>query len=72
MDVIKVNRMDEVKYVPVSYVRQQLGVSRQRVYQLLKSGDLGGVRIGGTWLVSSRSVQARIHMMEMEARSERD
>jgi excisionase family DNA binding protein len=50
----------EVKWVPVSHVARVLGVSRQRVYQLIRSGRLAAVVINGRVLVSVDSVMARV------------
>lgn len=46
---------------PVSRAATLLGISRQRVLQLIQSGDLEAVKIGSDWFVSSLSVQERIN-----------
>lgn len=59
-------RDGEVKWIPTSVARMQLRVSRQRVYQLLKAGLLVGIQMNGTVLISQRSVDARIALLEAE------
>lgn len=44
----------------VTQAAQQLGVSRQRVHQLIKSGALRAHKIGNSWAVDTESVQARL------------
>ena len=53
-------------WVSVRFAAAELRVSRQRVYQLIKSGAVTGHRSGGTWLVSRRSVQARAELLRSE------
>lgn len=54
--------------VPVSYAARMLGVRRQRVYQLLAEGKVGGRQVGGTWFVSLVSVKSRMAMLVKESR----
>lgn len=49
-----------VKWVPTSVARRRLGVSKQRVYQLIQTGGLAGGRIDGIMMVSSRSIEDRL------------
>ena len=55
-----------VAWVPVRTAAHMLGVSRQRVYQLLDDGKLMGRDIDGTILVSQRSIEGRIALLERE------
>jgi len=48
-----------VECVPVGSAALMLGISRQRVYQLLEAGHLIGRKMGSTWLVSMSSVSRR-------------
>lgn len=50
----------DVRWVPVSHVARVLGVSRQRVYQLIRRGQLASISINGKVLVSVDSVMARV------------
>ena len=43
----------------VAEAARQLGVSSPRVYQLIKQGTLEAEKVGGIWLVSTESVDAR-------------
>ena len=45
---------------PVSGAADMLGVSRARVHQLIKSGQLEAVQIGKQYFVDSLSLQERI------------
>lgn len=51
------------EYCPVSAAVTILGVSRQRVYQLLQSGRLSGRKFGHTWLIRMSSVRSRLYDM---------
>lgn len=66
MDILRSGEV--LRWVPVGVARAMLRVSRQRVYQLLDSGALQGQQIGGHWLVSTRSIESRIALLEQEAR----
>lgn len=55
-----------LSYVSVREAAVILGVRTQRVYQLLQSGALAGLTSGGTRLVSVRSLEARLALMEKE------
>lgn len=57
----------ETSWVSVAAAAKELLVSRQRVYQLIKSGGVNGRRSGRTWLVSHRSVTARVELLRSEA-----
>lgn len=57
----------ETSWVSVTAAAGQLKVSRQRVYQLIKSGGVNGRRSGRTWLVSQRSVTARVELLRSES-----
>ena len=53
-------------YVPVSVARLMLGVSRQRIYQLIDGGLLMAVKVQNTWLISRRSIEARSALLKQE------
>ena len=53
-------------WIPVSGAGELLKVSRQRVYQLIQSGAIVARKVGGTWLVSHRSVEARVALLLAE------
>lgn len=55
---IRANLTDAMLSVPQA--AERLGVSEQRVRQLLGAGKLGGEKVGRDWLVSSASVAARL------------
>lgn len=54
-------------WITVSETADILGVTRQRVHQLLQSGGLTGTQSGRTWLISIRSIEARQAMMKRES-----
>lgn len=63
------SRLDlSVGHIPVSVAAVMLGVSTQRVYKLLEKSTISGVKIGKTWLVNQRSVEARIALLKQEGR----
>lgn len=49
----------DVRWIPVCAAKKILGVSRQRVYQLIEEGALTSVKSGGTVLVGRHAVMAR-------------
>lgn len=57
-----------LSWVPVSEVAGILGVSRQRVHQLVREGGLVGRKVGSLVFVSLRSVEARQALLETEDR----
>ena len=48
----------------------RLGVSAQRVRQLLERGKLGGTQVSGVWVVDDKSVDDRIAMLNKQAVNE--
>jgi len=56
----------EVKWVPVSAAAASLGVTETRVYQLIGNESLSAVKVNRTWLVSVRSINARIQLLRSE------
>lgn len=52
-----------LKFVPVSTAAKMLGVSRQRVYQLLGMGIIGGYQVDRHWQVNVRSIGVRLQGM---------
>jgi len=67
---MRVNYDGEVKWVPVATAARQLKVTRQRIYQLVGQGELLGMKVDRTWLVSLRSVNARIGQLQLEEAKE--
>lgn len=61
--------MDESKmaYVSSKTAGKMLGVSRQRVQALLQEGKLSGCVVDGRWMISTRSVEARLALLKQEA-----
>ena len=47
----------------VSEAAEALGVNRQRVHQLIKTGKLSAAKVGSTWIVDGASVDARLARM---------
>jgi len=56
----------EVKWLPMAAARGLLKVSRQRIYQLLGTAELSGMQVNGTWLISARSIDARIALLRKQ------
>lgn len=52
--------------MPVRVAAAELKVTHQRVYQLLAAGLIVGKKVGRTWLISARSVKARIALLDSE------
>lgn len=67
MPVVEVLDRDRIRWVPTAVARRMLGVSRQRVYQLVQCGRLAGARIDGVLLVSSASLEDRLKWLEDQA-----
>ena len=55
---------------PVTAAAGRLGVSRQRVLQLIGQGDLEAVKIGEDWFVSLLSLQERLIRRPSKPREE--
>jgi len=58
----------DVKWIPVRAAARILGVSRQRVSRLCRTGQLVSVVMESTRLVSLRTVESRLAEMMREAR----
>jgi len=58
----------ETKWLPVSEVRKMLGVSRQRVYELIGVGRIASVKMGLTVMVSRETVER--YIAERKGRSQ--
>ena len=56
----------EATYISVACAAQRLGVSRQRIHQLLYHGGLTGIRSGHVVLVRSRDVENRMRRLRKE------
>lgn len=48
------------EFVSITDAAEILGVSRQRVFALLKNGQLSGRKVGGTWSVCRWSAEKRL------------
>lgn len=59
-------------WIPVSGAARLLKVSRQRVYQLMEAGAITAERVDRTWLVSYRSVESRIAILQAESEADHD
>ena len=53
----------DIKWVPVRYAVTVLGISRQRVYRLIKLGRLTSRTVEGTVLINDKSIEARLALM---------
>jgi excisionase family DNA binding protein len=53
-----------VLWVTTAIARRMLGVSRQRVHQLIKEGRLRSTKVHGSLMVATRSIEARINGQE--------
>lgn len=53
-------------WVPVSVAASEIGVSRQRVYQLIEQGKLMARKIGNTWMISQASVRDLMRRRALE------
>lgn len=56
----------ETTYVSVACAAQRLGVTRQRIHQLLRAGRLTSIRSGHIHLVRARDVERRIRKLQSE------
>lgn len=56
----------ETHWIPASRAAKLLKVSRQRIYQLLRDGLISGQQVDRTWLISARSVDARLALLRLE------
>ena len=52
------------KWITVKHAARLLGVSKQRVYSLVKSGHLGWMKMDGFVLVTMATVEARMKAKE--------
>jgi len=57
---------DQTSWISTREAARRLKVSRQRVGQLIASGAVVARRSGVIWLVSGRSVEARIALLRSE------
>jgi excisionase family DNA binding protein len=53
-------------WVPISTAAKVLGVSRQRVYQLIDEEKVGARKVDGTVLVSAVSLEQRMRSLAKE------
>ena len=53
-----------MRWVSTAIARRALGVTRQRVYQLVDDGKLASCRIHGQLMISSASIDARLSGQE--------
>lgn len=58
-----------VSHVPVVTASKTIGVSKQRIYQLIASGALLGIELDGVRLVSQQAIEDYVFIKEK--RSER-
>jgi len=57
---------DRTSWIPVRVAAKQLQVTVCRVYQLIRDGQVLARKVDRTWLVSQRSVEARITLLRSE------
>lgn len=53
-------------WITVLEASEMLGISRQRVHQLLNAGALTGEKNGTIWLISVRSIEQRQALLREE------
>ena len=68
MDTLNVE--GRTSWIPVSGAARLLKVSRQRVYQLIAAGAIVARQVDRTWLVSYRSVESRIAILQAESEAD--
>lgn len=56
-------QLSELAFVPVAAAAEMLGVCRQRVYRMVKTGQLAHRYCTGTLLISRRGIAARVELM---------
>jgi excisionase family DNA binding protein len=66
------SRRESFGWIPVRSAASLLGVSPQRVYQLIAAGRLMATRVDSTWLVRAESVGVRMQEQLLRMRSRRD
>lgn len=59
-------------YVPVVVAAEMLGVSRQRVHQLLQAGLLSGIKVGRQIWIIEDTVRARLALLREEGGKQED
>jgi excisionase family DNA binding protein len=57
-------RSDDRLLLRVEEVARQLGIGRTKVFELIRSGELRSVKLGGARRVSATAVQAYIAKLE--------
>lgn len=57
-------------YVPVVVAAEMLGVSRQRVHQLLQAGLLTGIKVGRQIWILEDTVRARLALLREDGRTQ--
>jgi len=60
------NYGDDTRWLPVAEAARLLGVTPQRIYQLIHEGQLHSLKIGATYSVLRRSIEARQVMLREE------
>jgi hypothetical protein len=63
----RIGREMSMGWVPISTAAKLLGVSRQRIYQLIGQSKLGSRKVDCTVLVSAVSIEQRMRSMEKGA-----
>jgi len=56
-------------WIPVRTASKMLGVSRQRIYELIKLGGLAWCKMDGTVLVGRNSVETRMEQRRLKNES---
>jgi hypothetical protein len=59
VEIVDAGRM---AWIPTAVAKRMLGISKQRVYQLVASGALAACRVQGTLFISRRSIEDRLEM----------
>jgi hypothetical protein len=56
----------DIRWIPASTAAKMLKVTRQRVYTLVRLGQVSAVKLDGHTMVSMRSVEDRIERMRRD------
>ena len=55
--------LEMARWVPTRVARTMLRVSRQRIYQLIRDGQLASMTYGGAVLISVKSIEHRLGVL---------
>jgi excisionase family DNA binding protein len=58
---------DELAYVSTGTACDMLGVSRQRIHQLIMEGKLSACMVNGRYVIQRLSIEGRLALLKQEA-----